>query len=539
MIYCRVSTKEQVEEGNSLASQTHICQEYAIRSNYVVKHIFLERGESAKTDNRTELQKLIEYCKQRANKVEVVIVHKIDRWARHHLDYGTLKETLKRYGVIIQSATENLEDTPAGRFMENVLASQAQFDNEVRAERCAGGMKDAMREGRYVWMAPIGYDNAKIDGRSTIMINPQKGMLMRKGFQMIASNTYTVEHVRKILTDEGLTGRKNKPLSKAYFYKAFSNELYCGVIKKFGETHTGTFEPIVSKELFDQVQRVLKHKGRKNVLYKRYNEDFPLRRFVLNNEGKKITGSWSKGCRKKYPYYRFGGKGSNYSRDKLEAHFMQFMDSFAFNKSELKKLVQFVEKYIVKADKDTHQRIELLKKEVADLQQKQSGLISKNLNGVISDAVLKTHLDLIETRIMDIGAEIVSYTEEKIDTREAVAYIKEYLEKPSKIWVNAKLPTKLALQKFQFPSGVVFENYTFGTTKIASVFKAKNEILHSNSTVVDSRADLWNKQNTNEKKSKSAWETLHNSPNSKFKNATIAEFRKSILSIYRILNHST
>ena len=58
IIYCRVSTKEQVEEGNSLVTQERNCREYAIKNNYNVVQVFIERGESAKTAERTELQKL-------------------------------------------------------------------------------------------------------------------------------------------------------------------------------------------------------------------------------------------------------------------------------------------------------------------------------------------------------------------------------------------------------------------------------------------------------------------------------------------------
>jgi DNA invertase Pin-like site-specific DNA recombinase len=60
----------------------------------------------------------------------------------------------KRYGASIKSVTEHIEDTPVGRFMENMIANVAQFDNDVRAERCSNGMKDTIRDGRYVWMAP-------------------------------------------------------------------------------------------------------------------------------------------------------------------------------------------------------------------------------------------------------------------------------------------------------------------------------------------------------------------------------------------------
>ena len=62
VIYCRVSTKEQVEEGNSLKTQEKICVEYAEKNGYHVEKIFIEQGESAKTADRPQLQEMLSYC---------------------------------------------------------------------------------------------------------------------------------------------------------------------------------------------------------------------------------------------------------------------------------------------------------------------------------------------------------------------------------------------------------------------------------------------------------------------------------------------
>src|SRR5882724_11951022 len=161
VIYCRVSTKEQVEEGNSLATQERNCREYASKHGYEIAQVFIEEGESAKTADRTELQKLLRFCSDKKQQIKAVIIYKIDRLSRNTDDYSQLRLLLKRYGVEIKSTSEYFENTPAGRFMENIIANVAQFDNDVRTERSVNGMKDAMREGRYVGIAPLGYENIK------------------------------------------------------------------------------------------------------------------------------------------------------------------------------------------------------------------------------------------------------------------------------------------------------------------------------------------------------------------------------------------
>ena len=128
IIYCRVSTKEQVEEGNSLVTQERNCREYAAKNNYHIVQVFIERGESAKTAERTELQNLFKFCALKKNEITAVIAYKIDRISRNTDDYSQIRILLKRYGTEIKSNSEHFEDNPAGRFMENIIANVAQFD---------------------------------------------------------------------------------------------------------------------------------------------------------------------------------------------------------------------------------------------------------------------------------------------------------------------------------------------------------------------------------------------------------------------------
>lgn len=477
VIYCRVSTKEQVDEGNSLSTQEKICREYAIKQSFDIANIFVEQGESAKTADRTELQKLLTYCADKKNAVKAVIIYKLDRLSRNTDDYSQIRLLLRRYGVEIKSTSEFFENTPVGRFMENTMANIAQFDNDIRSERCAGGMKDAMRDGRYVWMAPIGYDNVKVAGRATIAQNPIMGPLMRRTFELISLNIYPIEEVRKIMMKEGLVNKKGHPLSKSYFYQMLTNEVYSGWIIKFGERHKGHFDPIVSEDLFNQVQRVLKNKGRKHSQYLTDNPDFPLRKFVLSPEGKRLTGSWSKGRGGKYPFYRFEQKGSNYNRDKFHTGFKEFMDRYKLDNKHIAKLKELVKENLVKATVDQQKEAESLKKYINELTDKQSAIITKNLNGVINDTVLTQQLAIIEKELLEANASLNNIPNTEIDFEEIIEFAEEYLKEPSEFWSKAKLKTQMKLQWFQFPLGLTFDGEIFGTKEIASVFKTKEAFL--------------------------------------------------------------
>jgi len=492
VIYCRVSTKEQVDEGNSLVTQQKICQEYALKNGYEVIQVFIEQGESAKTQDRTQLQKLLSFCAIRRNKVNAVITYKIDRISRNTDDYSQIRILLKRYGVEIKSTSEYFENTPAGRFMENIIANVAQFDNDVRTERSIGGMRDAMREGRYVWLVPTGFDNTRIGGKATIAPNAL-APLVRRTFEEIAKNLSPVDEVRRIMTKKGLTTNKGKPISKGYFYRMMKNELYAGWIKKFGERHKGHFEPIITDELFAQVQRVLTRRKHRGFEYQWENPDFPLRRFISHPSGKKLTGSWSQGRTKKYPYYRYSIPGYEISKNELEGGFKDLLECFEFNDKNYSKFKLQVKENLLKKSEEKRKDAKRLEVHIEELKAKQGVIIQKNMQGIISNEVLRQQSVLIEKEICDTQIALQEIPNVGVDIQEALEYASEYLRKPSKVWQAAPFDVKWQLQWFQFPQGITFDGKKFGTQEVSNLFKAKENFLPEKSPVVHFKLNTSNR----------------------------------------------
>ena len=105
VIYCRVSSKEQVD-GTSLESQEIACKEYAARNQLSISRIFVERGESAKFADRTQLLEFLEFCRNRKNHVDQLLVWKVDRLARNVGDHFNIKATLLKLDVQVVSVTE-------------------------------------------------------------------------------------------------------------------------------------------------------------------------------------------------------------------------------------------------------------------------------------------------------------------------------------------------------------------------------------------------------------------------------------------------
>ncbi|MFM2224731.1 MAG: hypothetical protein RJA07_933 [Bacteroidota bacterium] len=484
VIYCRVSTKEQVEEGNSLFTQEKTCKEYALKNGYDISAVFIEQGESAKTQDRTELQNLLKYCADKKNGIEAVISYKIDRISRNTDDYSQIRILLKRYGVEIKSTSEYFENTPAGRFMENIIANVAQFDNDVRTERSVNGMRDAMREGRYVWQASIGYSNAKVDGKTSIVQN-EMATYIKQAFELLATGNHTIVEVHKIVTDAGLRTPKGKLVSRSYFPALFSNPLYMGIIKKFGETHKGLFEPIVSEGLFTHVQNMLKRRNKQPRAYTRVHPDFPLRNFISHPTGLKISGAWSQGNRKKYAYYRFLLKERNIPKVLLEAKFKEFMNQFCLNEDVFSKLVQELKAQFPEALEKKEVEIKQLQARIVELQEQENIITEKNLQGVYGDRMTQAHLGRIEQDILKINAELYQQpTQERKNIEALVQTARECLFEPANVWEKFTLGNKVIFQKFVFPSGVVLENENLRTPEICSIFKVKDVFLAEKSAMV-------------------------------------------------------
>lgn len=501
VLYCRVSTKEQVEEGNSLVTQERICREYATKNNYEVVHAFIEQGESAKTAERTQLQNLLKFCAQKSNGIKVVISYKIDRISRNTDDYSQIRLLLKKYGVEIKSTSEYFENTPVGRFLENTMANIAQFDNDIRTERCLGGMKEAVREGRYVWKAPIGYRNTKILGKANIEPDPLTAKLVKEAFLRVAQNNCPIFEVYIDSVKSGLVIQSSQKLTKSWFYKLLREPLYYGKIYKFGEIHDGKFEPIISKELFEQVQRVISKSSQINRTHILNNPDFPLRRFIRDEENRLATGSWSVGkLKRKYPYYRFGRNGRNVSQKTIHKDFIDLLNHYSFPPELVEKLIKKTEEEYDQINLATIQKRKELEKEIENLKVKQNKLIEKNLSGILSDKLLETQLNYIELDLQKKYEELYSLPNNLDNKIRINPIVKEYLINPGKTWAKLKIETQIKIQEFQFKEGLVYGKNGFETPKMSSFFKANSFISCYKSPRVDYPFNFSN--NSQEQKSK-------------------------------------
>jgi site-specific DNA recombinase len=208
VIYCRVSTKDQVHN-LSLPTQRKACVEYCQRNGYDVDKVFIEEGESAKTADRTELKNLLTYCRQNRGRIQAVIVYALSRFAREKYDYHALRAVLADLHITLRSVTETIDDSSTGKLMEGIIASIAQFDNDVRSERTLAGMKARLERGGWTFPPALGYMKGK-DSKSgkTIVPDPKRAPLITRAFEMYSAGLHSKQQVLDAITRLGLTTKK-------------------------------------------------------------------------------------------------------------------------------------------------------------------------------------------------------------------------------------------------------------------------------------------------------------------------------------------
>jgi site-specific DNA recombinase len=476
LIYTRVSSKEQVE-GFSLETQEHACREYATRNAYEVDRVFVERGESAKTADRPELQSMLKYIAANSKRLEAVIIYKVDRLARNTLDHAQLKLFFMRYGLRLLSATEGLGDSPVGRLMENQLAGFAQFDNDIRSERCRNGMVAAVDAGRYVWVAPLGYVNGSSrNGPSLLLDAPEVVRLVRKSFELVDAG-FTISEARQQVTTEGLRTWKGNTLSINGFRKLLTRRTYTGSFTAFGKTVHGDFTAIVSEELFLKVQPKL-HRVKKTgrvVAYRINNPDFPLRGAVRCPKcGALLTASNSTGHGGTYGYYRcLRCTGRSVRKAQLEDRFVRLLRDLSLKPALTGLLRAAIEANLASQRSMGVKQIAQLRERLAALGTRQRQILDKSLSGVFSDSNTKELLSEAEQESDSLQRQVAVAEGSEMVPEQVIKTGLAVLQDMATFWQKANLTTRQQFQRFLFPEGIAFGEAGFGTCATAFCIQRK------------------------------------------------------------------
>lgn len=258
--YIRVSTVKQGQKGVSLTEQREIVQRYAAQNGLHVSHWFEER-ETASKIGRPLFNQMLAGLK--AHQAHGVIIHKVDRSARNRWDWAEVMH-LREFGIEVHFAGESLDlSSSAGILAADIQAVMAVHYSRNLSEETKKGYYGRLKQGLCPYPAPLGYLN---NGRGNAKtIDPIQGPVVREAFELYATGRYSLIRLAEELYARGLRTRssQNKPggqrVGRTAVAAILSNPFYFGVlyVKKTKQTFVGSHEPLISKQLFEKVQRVL------------------------------------------------------------------------------------------------------------------------------------------------------------------------------------------------------------------------------------------------------------------------------------------
>ena len=250
VIYARYSSSSQREE--SIEAQINVCNAYAEKNGYMVIGSYADRAKTGTNDKRPELQRMIRDSKRK--QFDIVLVYKLDRFARNRYDSATNKAKLKENGVRLVSATEAIGQGDESIIIESVLEGWAEYFSAKLKERVVDGL--TVNANKLLWNGgtlPIGY---VVDEEQHLQINKMTAPYVIEAFKQYDEGK-TIAEIQDYFKKKGITNTKGRAVSWAAVQHMLSNRRYIGEYSFRDIVVPNGIPAIVPQDLFDRVQEKL------------------------------------------------------------------------------------------------------------------------------------------------------------------------------------------------------------------------------------------------------------------------------------------
>ncbi|MBY2071849.1 recombinase family protein [Clostridioides difficile] len=246
-LYIRVSTEEQALNGDSIRTQIEALEQYSKENDFNIVGKYIDEGCSATNLKRPNLQRLLRDVEK--DKVDLVLMTKIDRLSRGVKNYYKIMETFEKHKCDWKTILENYDSsTAAGRLHINIMLSVAENEAAQTSERIKFVFQDKLRRKEVIsGTIPIGY---KIENKH-LVIDKEKKYIVKAIFDEYEKSGSVRTLIETINNLHGELYSYNK------IKNILRNELYIGIYNKRGFYVEDYCEPIISKKQFKQIQRIL------------------------------------------------------------------------------------------------------------------------------------------------------------------------------------------------------------------------------------------------------------------------------------------
>ena len=500
IIYIRVSSDDQVK-GTSLDEQLEACQRYCEENSIQVLGVFREEGASAKSTEREKFLEAIEFC--RKNKVDAFIVWKGDRFARNLLDHYAVKSTLIKYGTKLHSVTEKFTDDPTGKLLEGMMAVIAEFDNDVRRQRCSGGMLGRLKKGIYPWHPPIGYlceQNKKHDRKKEAPdpIDPVKFPILKRALKELVDTPHTPTHLANLLKQYGFTAStKGGKIDERFASRILTKHLrfYAGILDNpfypaIGEaSYKGAHQAMITDDemLAIQKMRQLKMKQGESVPMKfvKYNENFPLKGTLYCSLCRhKLTGSTSHGNGGLYAYYNCfttgcSRKGKALAKKDLEARFLAYIKHI----TPKKEFLELFRNRVIEAWNEQGRKFDVDIKQyqasISNLQERKAKVRAVRSQSECTDEQYADRMAEIGNKELVTSISLNEAKIERFDIEMVVIYATSFISNLPRTWFDLPRVMRPQFQKLVFPEGVLVDaDKKLRTTKLGYIYELNKQLNH-------------------------------------------------------------
>ncbi len=257
-LYARKSTDEPERQILSIEAQLFELREYAKKEKLNIVREFVE-SKTAKEPGREIFNEMLAGIEK--GEAEGILAWHPDRLARNSIDGGRIIYLIDTGKITaLKFPTFWFDPTPQGKFMLSIAFGQSKYYVDNLSENIKRGIRQKLRNGIWPAWAPLGYKNDKENKR--IVVDKEKARFIKKAFELYATGEYPLSEIRKIINKAGLVGKKGKMLSISNYQYMLKNPIYYAVIRYNGEIYEGKHEPIITKKLFDKVQKVLGERSR-------------------------------------------------------------------------------------------------------------------------------------------------------------------------------------------------------------------------------------------------------------------------------------
>ena len=427
VIYARYSSDSQREA--SIEGQLRDCKAYAEKNGITVVGTYIDRAYSAKTDDRPDFQRMI---KDSGKKIfDVVLVWKLDRFARNRFDAVNYKYQLEKNGVHLVSAMEPISQGPEGIMVESMLIGMAEYYSAELALKVARGERENALQCKYNGgVVPLGFTIGKED--RLYHIDPETAPIVQEIFTRYADGE-PAEKIAASLNERGLRTRTGKPFVKNSFFQIFRNRRYIGEYRYKDIVTPGGIPAIVDKDLFDRVQQRFEQNRIAHGRPAKEDVSYLLTTKLFCGKCGTLMGgeSGTSHMGNTYYYYKCGnakrhGKAhcdlKAIRKEPLERFVVDTAIKVIFSDEIIERLIDLV----MEAQQKENTRLPVLKDQLRDTEKRLANLLEAIEQGILTPTT-KQRLDELEARKEALNTSILEEELKKpVLTRE---WIRFWLEK--------------------------------------------------------------------------------------------------------------